>query len=164
MSDRYFCGVDIGQKGGIAFFDSLGEPDEAVKMPTIKGKGSKLTYDETALFAMFDKYKPVRTMVEKQAAMPGQGVVSMFSLGTGYGLIRGILVGTQLPYQLVRSQQWKGDVLKGTAKDKTAAMVHCKQTFPTLSLIPPRGRTDHDGIADAVCIAEYCWRYWRAPE
>jgi crossover junction endodeoxyribonuclease RuvC len=151
MEERYFCGVDIGQKGGFAFFDSLGEPVEAVKMPLVKvGKGSKKAYDETALYALFEK------------AMPGQGVTSMFSLGAGYGLIRGILVGMQLPYQLVRSQQWKGDVLKGTAKDKTAAIVHCKQTFPTLSLVPPKGRVDHDGIADAVCIGEYCWRYWRA--
>lgn len=87
--------------------------------------------------------------------MPNQGVTSMFNFGKAYGELIGTIKCSGYAYLLVRPQDWKKEVLAGTDKDKAAAIDFCTHFYPEINLIPGRKKTPQDGIADAVCLAEY---------
>lgn len=92
--------------------------------------------------------------IEKQQAMPKQGVVSMFGLGRGYGIWEGLIAARYWPYTLVRPQKWKAELLDGTKKDKPAARIRAGQLFPLAEL----GKRKDNGRSDALLIAEYARR------
>ena len=52
-------------------------------------------------------------------------------------------------------KDWKRVVLAGTARDKEAAIEYVAKRFPTVDMFPGRRRKAADGIADAVCIADW---------
>ncbi len=95
-------------------------------------------------------------VIEAVGAMPGQGRGSIFHFGEGYGRWQGMLDALRIPYQVVRPQEWKRVVLAGTARDKVAAIDFVARRYPGVGLLAtPRSRVPHDGMADAVCLAEY---------
>lgn len=141
-------GIDPGQKGGIAFITDF--HSEAVPMPMI-GKD----FDVPAIMEIIRTKSVELVVIEKVHGMPGQGVRSTFTFGYGVGVIVGTVETLGLPLRWVTPQAWKKIVLAGTGKDKDAAIAHVRQAYPGVALVPPRCRTPHDGIADAVCIAEY---------
>jgi len=94
--------------------------------------------------------------IEKVGTMPKQGVTSSFNFGRGYGMLEGMCTTLCFPTQLVRPQAWKKLVLAGTQKDKSAAIQFVKRQYPGVRLrATDRCTTDHDGMADAICLAEY---------
>lgn len=147
-------GIDPGKKGGISWINRT--EASAIAMP-LAGKELDLPY----LADLVKGICPDKVVIEKQGAMPGQGVVSMFTIGKNYGLLLGICA--QYSVEIVTPQRWKKEVLQGTTKDKNAAIAYCRQSFPDVSLLPnPKCRKPSDGIADALCIAEYGRRAFSA--
>lgn len=142
-----YAGIDPGLKGGIA---CIGDECSAEPMPVIGGE-----IDVTALHEWLAKYGPDLTVVEQVHSMPKQGVKSTFTFGVGYGRILATLDLMAYPYIVVRPQEWKKQVLAGTAKDKDAAITFARRSFPWAELMPGKKRVPHDGIADALCLAEY---------
>lgn len=69
--------------------------------------------DEPGLRALLRELHPEFAIIEHVGAMPGQGSVSGFTFGTSWGMIRGICVGLDIPYRLVRPQAWKKVILEG---------------------------------------------------
>ncbi len=140
-------GVDPGKSGGWAILTPEGA---RVGVMPLAGK-------DPDLGALAASWRGASyAVVEKVGAMPGQGVVSMFSFGRSFGSVLGVLAGLGIPCELVTPQRWKGLVLDGSAKDKDAAIAWCRRVHPRVSLLPnERARVPHDGIADALCIAEY---------
>lgn len=146
-------GFDPGKSGGMAMLN--GDQVEIAPMPIAGGP-----IDWYAVARWVDHLMPMDAdaiaYVEKVHSMPKQGVRSMFSFGTAYGGILGVLGALSIPTVLVTPQQWKGAVLRGTKKDKAAAIEYCRMRWPTVSLLATeRSRTPHDGMTDALCIAEY---------
>jgi crossover junction endodeoxyribonuclease RuvC len=90
--------------------------------------------------------------------MPKQGVTSTFNYGKGFGKILGMIETMGISHQLVRPRAWKRTVLAGTKKDKAAAVSYVRRKYPMIDLMPGTCRKPHDGIADAVCIADYAIR------
>ena len=89
--------------------------------------------------------------------MPGQGVVSMFTFGTGWGRIMGVLDALRIPYELVRPQKWKKAF--SVTSDKNSSIAVCKRLFPDVSLKrTERCVKDDDGMAEALLMAEYARR------
>ena len=90
--------------------------------------------------------------IEKVAAMPGQGVSSMFSFGHAAGLVEGVVSGAGIPVTLVTPQQWKKHAgLIG--KDKDAARGLCAQQYPKCRELDLKGKGQ--ALADAVLIGHY---------
>lgn len=141
--------IDPGQKGGIAYIAPTGKA-EGRPMP-LAGK----EIDGHELASQLRELAPSLVIIEKVHSMPKQGVASTFKFGMGYGLVIGICDALSLPYRLVTPQTWKKAVLSGTAKDKDAAINFVRRAYPGVDLAPGRLRVPHDGIADAVCLAEY---------
>jgi crossover junction endodeoxyribonuclease RuvC len=146
---------DPGQKGGIAIHHQGNTT--AHPMP-LAGKG----LDLASIATMVRSAAPDIAVIEKVGSMPGQGVSSTFTFGTGYGQLQGLLAGMGIPYELVTPQDWKKLVLAGTTKDKDAAIAYCRRAFPDVPLVMPRCRNAHDGIADALCLLQFGIRsYYR---
>lgn len=94
-------------------------------------------------------------VLERVASRPGQGVASMFKLGFGYGLWRGILAG-RVPRVLEPTPQaWQRVVLRDIPGEGKARSIARAAMIPGLDLTPGRRRKPHDGLADAACLAIY---------
>ena len=151
-----YIGVDPGKNGGIA------------KINTDNGFVKTVTFSEESLISelegyfMFDK-SPLRCVLEKVNAMPGQGVVSMFNFGQNYGFIQGVLKAYGIPYELVTPQKWKKEF--SCTSDKNTSIEVCKRLFPGVNLkATDRCKKDHDGMAEALLIAEYGRRHYNGRE
>lgn len=95
--------------------------------------------------------------LERVGAMPKQGVTSMFKFGENYGFIQGLLTAYGIPYELVTPQRWKKEF--GITGDKNSSIAVCKRLFPDVSLRrTERCKKDHDGMAEALLMAEYARR------
>lgn len=98
--------------------------------------------------------------VEEVHAMPRQGVSSTFKFGKSAGYIEGVLEALRIPYQLIKPQQWKKE-FSLIKKDKAASIQVCKRLFPDVSLRrTDKCRTDDDGMAEALLMAEYARRHF----
>lgn len=142
-------GIDPGLKGGLARM--RGWTQDAIPMPVTPDK--KIDGHAVAMWLRADR--PDLVVIEKVGAMPKQGVVSMFNFGEGYGTLKGVLDALAIRYVLVTPQKWKRAVLDGTERDKKAAIEFVSNKYPDINLIPKGCRKPSDGIADAVCIADY---------
>lgn len=155
---RCIIGIDPGLEGGIAIIshDGVG----LHQMPKISyksGKKNKRELDEAALVRLFTDIAMLRPrpliLLEKVASRPGQGVSSMFSFGAGWGLIRGIMAGMGLAYELVTPQQWKKVAMEGQTPGSEALVA--SRLWPETVFRPKGCRVHHMGLVDAALIAEY---------
>ena len=145
-----FIGIDPGKKGGIAYIDT--QDNASITIP----------YSDTALIdlcraASNDWNNEIVCCLEKVGAMPGQGVVSMFNFGQSVGYIKGVLESFRIPYQEITPQKWKREF--GLTSDKAASAEVCRKLFPDIDLLAtPRSKKPHDGMAEALLMAEYARR------
>lgn len=96
---------------------------------------------------------------EKVNAMPKQGSVSIFSFGDGYGQIKALCrifnIYVRSKFILIRPQEWKAKLLKGTPRDKGAGEQFIRDQYPMIDLCCNRNGKPHMGVVDAACIALY---------
>lgn len=147
--NRVFIGIDPGKNGGIAVI--LNEVGKAVI--TLPYSDEQLRH----IVSHYSRSNRVTCCLEKVGAMPGQGVVSMFNFGKSYGYIKGVLESFSIPYQEIPPQKWKKEF--GLNSDKAASVEVCKRLFPFVDLLAtPRCKKPHDGMAEALLLAEYARR------
>lgn len=102
-------------------------------------------------------------VVEHVNAMPGQGVTSCFSFGQNFGFILGLLTAFRIPYELVRPQKWKREF--SCTSDKNTSIEVAQRLFPGVDLRrTPQCKKPHDGICEALLMAEYARRQHVAKE
>lgn len=146
-----FIGIDPGKNGGIAWIDEL---DGVVRtMPFDEKKLVEVCAD------LYDSGFAKQTVccLEKVGARPGQGVVSMFNFGLNVGYIKGVLEAFRIPYQEITPQKWKKEFGLNSEKAKSAEV--CQNLFPHVSLMAtPKSKKKHDGMAEALLMAEYAKR------
>ena len=139
-----YIGIDPGKDGALAMISDV-------------GAASVVPYDPDVYKAtMYVFREQARAVLEHVGAMPGQGVTSMFSFGENFGYIKGLLEAYQIPYELVRPQRWKKAF---GISGKNQSVEVCKRLFPGVSLRrTERCKKDHDGMAEALLMAEYARR------
>lgn len=144
----YFIGIDPGKSGALAVID-----DEGYVLNTN-------TFDENDYVAVLSEMSSagnVKVVLEHVGAMPGQGSVSMFNFGANFGFIKGLLAANNLPYELVRPQKWKR--MFSCTSDKNTSVEVAHRLFPNVDLRrTTRCSKPHDGMAEALLMAEYCRR------
>lgn len=157
-------GIDPGQKGGLGALSSDGKFLQVIPMPLA---GKEVDFGQVASFLLsFEDLQVV--VVEQVSAMRKKGVrqgtVSSFKFGANYGGLLGVVAALAAcspslgDLLLVRPlpQKWKSDVLEGTKKDKDASVAYVRRSWPKANLLATsRSRVLHDGMADALCLAEY---------
>ena len=80
--------------------------------------------------------------IEKVHYVKGQGGVSSFSFGEGYGMLQGITAAFYYPITLITPQEWKKEMMGGMGKEKDASVYRASQIFPNIAgrLVTERGR------------------------
>ena len=82
----------------------------------------------------------------------------MFNFGKNFGFILGLLTQAFIPYELVTPQKWKKEF--GVTRDKNTSIAVAKRLFPKADLKrTARCRKEHDGMAEALLIAEWKRRH-----
>ena len=105
---------------------------------------------------------PAVAVVEDVHAMPGQGVTSMFSFGYNKGWICGMLYTYGIPVEMVSPRKWKS--FYGLGHDKRDSIGKARSLYPEVNLLKsPRCRKEHDGMAEALLLADYCKRTSKRP-
>lgn len=103
------------------------------------------------------RYGEPRCCLERVGAMPKQGTSSTFAFGENFGFIQGMLTAFSIPFQLVPPRKWKGEF--GLNSDKQRSIDVCRRLFPGVDLRrTDKCRTDDDGMAEALLMAEYARR------
>lgn len=176
MSNQGICvvGIDPGLDGGIALITlgKLGEPGQlwVIPMPTKPGattasghKGRDIDCIGIANWleatACMEDCVIKRVALEVVHSMPKQGVTSSFNFGKGYGCVLGVISTMRLPLLHVQPTRWKKSVLDGLGREKSDAIRFAMSMFPKEDFkATPACKVEHDGMAEATCLAEYARR------
>tara|TARA_B100000315_G_scaffold25870_1_gene22271 strand:+ start:789 stop:1283 length:495 start_codon:yes stop_codon:yes gene_type:complete len=151
-------GIDPGISGAICFFEN-GEVKEILDMPNMaEGKKNKRQINGPQIYNEISKRitniskKEVVVVIEQVAAMPGQGVTSMFNFGQSFGVLKGICSAMQLSMHFVRPAKWKKyfNLIK---TEKDASRTKVIEIFPYIS--SQLSRKKDSNKADAILIASF---------
>lgn len=147
MTSKIYAGIDCGYRtGGVALIDKSGFA-EVHDLPVYSEGG----VDITALNDILTSVDIDHIFIERQQAMPKQGVSSTFKLGYAYGQIVTTVALTQTPYTILTPAGWK----KGLRlpSDKDAARRLAQQWYPKCASDFTRKKDEHR--AEALLIAHY---------
>ena len=151
-------GIDPGITGSICFFED-GKIIDVVEMPNMaEGKKNKRQVNGAQIYHEIYKRiknlekKDIKVVIEQVAAMPGQGVTSMFNFGQSFGVLKGICSAMQLSMHFVRPAKWKKyfNLIK---TEKDASRTKVIEIFPYIS--SQLSRKKDSNKADAILIASF---------
>lgn len=146
-----YVGIDPGATGAIAWIDSTGTP-VIHDMPTM---GERKVIHAPKLNDILHEAEEaaggagIHVLLEHAQPMPGQGVVSVFSYGRGFGTVEGVLYAYSIPHTLVRPADWKRRA--GLGASKSDAIARAIQVCPAASWLLTLKK--HHGRAEALLIA-----------
>lgn len=172
MIGKVYIGIDIGKNGAIAVIYPTGEID-TFPMPLIKTE-----LDLPSLIDIITEIAIPRGYLhitfEKLGVIFGSSKQTAFSMGEQSGSVETVSICQSIPYTKVRAVDWQKIIFQGldqiTKPSKTPgakpvrdtkamALVAVKRLFPELKLtFGTRATKPHDGLIDAVLIAEYARR------
>ena len=151
-------GIDPGISGSICFFED-GKIIDVIQMPSMpEGKknkrqvnGAQIFYEISSRIKDIDK-ENIKVIIEQVAAMPGQGVTSMFNFGQSFGVLKGICSAMQLSMYFVRPAKWK-KYFNLINSEKDASRARAIEIFPYFS--SQLSRKKDTNKADAILIASF---------
>jgi crossover junction endodeoxyribonuclease RuvC len=154
-----YIGIDPGLSGAVVVIDDdqyitfYDTPTFTVK----SGKKNKRHYNIVSMADIITYHSEgAQVVLEKVHAMPGQGVSSMFTMGEGLGIWKGIVTALKLPLTMVPPQTWKKVMMEGMGREKEASLIRALQLFPNYGHMLSR-KKDVDR-ADALLMAEWLRR------
>ena len=160
-------GIDPGITGSICFFED-GKIIDVVEMPNMaEGKKNKRQVNGAQIYHEISKRiknlekKDIKVIIEQVAAMPGQGVTSMFNFGQSFGVLKGICAAMQIPMYFVRPAKWK-KYFSLINSEKDASRTKAIEIFPYFSSNLSKKKDSNK--ADAILIASYYYETFREEE
>ena len=145
-----YLGIDPGKRGAVAYLMET----ERGWVENVHPIGDL----PQLLHRLIRTGQPIRCCLERVHAMPKQGVSSTFNFGVNFGWCKGLLEAHGVSYQEIPPERWKKEFTLIGA-DKKGSIEVCKRLFPEADLkLTDRARTDSDGMAEALLIAEYARR------
>lgn len=147
---KHYLGIDPGKNGGLAVITVDGTPCIWTRMP----QGVRRIVDWIAAAAR--QYPRLVMVTEKAQTMPKQGIASAFRYGQHFGLFETAAALLRLPYHEVTPSTWKKSM--GVTSNKRDSIDLSRRIFPSVELVPAGCRNDHDGIAEALLVAEWARR------
>lgn len=143
-------GIDPGLNGCLVLIEG-DQIATVLHMPVIKTAQGNKEVNSAAIHAWLSCFPIDHAYLEKVHAMPGQGVVSMFTFGRAVGMIEGVLQSLGLGYDLVTPREWKAH-FSLLSQDKDASRQKAKQMFDHPDLAK---KAKGQAIADAAFIGLY---------
>lgn len=167
-----YIGVDPGKSGAIVIINPSGDVSCSVT-PVI---GKEIDW---SVFADLLRQEDCHVFLEHVHAIYGSSANSTFVFGGCFEGAKAIIAALRLPFTLVQPKAWQkvmyqgvpemrkppvqiktgkrmGQFNKGKLDTKKMSLVAVKRLFPHVSLFrTPRCTTEHNGIVDALLLAEY---------
>lgn len=153
-------GIDPGLAGGITLLCPKGTVVYKTIMPTMT-IGKKNELDTKTIVEILRAHQVKAVGIEKQQAMPGQGAVSMFTIGKNYGKLIGIIDSLGITRIDLVSRAWQKVMFANYPKGDTklTSIAVAQALFPKEDFRKSdRCTNKHDGLTDATLIAEYTRR------
>lgn len=154
MTTKYYCGIDSGAKGAIAFLNADGSFNSIIDMPTPKG------FIEGIKNAIWDCDDSTAVAIESVHPLPGQSCMASFSYGGNFMLAKLLGFWYNIDPVMVSPQKWKAHygLKRGKEESKTdykhRSVELAKKLFPSaVDLLP----ISKDGRAEALLIAKYIY-------
>ncbi len=176
-------GIDPGLRGGMAMILDVGTPAvdlHVIATPIIPsetktkdGKVKRVTrdqYDIPAISRQLGEWYRgnVIAFVEKPIPLPPKlkaGSLAQFQRGVSYGWAW-MLTALGIPFELIHPRTWQTVILRDFPKNdkkKQSSILAAQRLYPGVDLRrSERSRVPHDGLAEALLIAEYGRRLRRA--
>lgn len=139
-----FLGIDPGANGAAVIVDSK---SNLIDCCVFKGLTDHDIWD---FFSM--DFKVSFCVMEKTHSSPQMGVRSAHTFGQQSGMLRGMLVATATPFELVTPAKWMRSLSCLTKGDKNVTKSKAQELWPRCPW-----RITHS-VADAMLIAEFCRR------
>jgi crossover junction endodeoxyribonuclease RuvC len=157
-------GIDPGISGSICFFED-GKIIDVIEMPNMaEGKKNKRQVNGAQIYHEIYKRiknlekKDIKVVIEQVAAMPGQGVTSMFNFGQSFGVLKGICAAMQMPMYFVRPAKWK-KYFNLINSEKDASRTKAIEIFPHFSAQLSRKKDSNK--ADAILISSFFYETYK---
>ena len=157
-------GIDPGITGSICFFED-GKIIDVVEMPNMaEGKKNKRQVNRAQIYHEISKRiknlekNDIKIIIEQVAAMPGQGVTSMFNFGQSFGVLKGICAAMQIPMYFVRPAKWK-KYFNLINSEKDASRTKAIEIFPHFSAQLSRKKDSNK--ADAILISSFFYETYK---
>ena len=153
MSTKTYIGIDPGITGAIGWLK--GDRAELIDVPTYKSDG-KTQYNflemyNTLVELSLNWNNRTYLTLEKQQAMPKQGVSSTFQIGRGYGAWEALCWATTPDFEIVSPRKWKKAL--GLTSDNEMSRLKAISLYPSLEPMLRR-KKDHNR-AEAILLAHY---------
>lgn len=167
---KYYLGIDPGKTSGAVVLLGKGRIVAFQVTPKI---GDQVDLRETAKFfrkvrRFMKKGHEVHAVMEKLHGLPNQKLSVIWELARHCGILEGLLGDKEIPYSMVIPRTWQKEMFKGTKMlkkkekglwkndTKGTARIVAQKLFPNQNLLATkRSKVPHDGIVDALLIAEY---------
>ena len=157
-------GIDPGITGSICFFED-GKIIDVVEMPNMaEGKKNKRQVNGAQIYHEIYKRiknlekRDIKVVIEQVAAMPGQGVTSMFNFGQSFGVLKGICAAMQISMYFVRPAKWK-KYFNLINSEKDASRTKAIEIFPHFSAQLSRKKDSNK--ADAILISSFFYETYK---
>jgi hypothetical protein len=161
---KKYAGIDIGKSGAIVkLVDN--SAITSIKMPLIKKELNLFELNQVFENLKDDNYHVV---FEKLGVIFGSSKVTAFSMGEQSGIIEALCVSHEIPYTKVRAVDWQKEMFQGITKiqkagktstdTKAMALIAVNRLFPNVPLTFSGATKPHDGLIDALLMAEYARR------
>ena len=162
-------GIDPGLSGAVVGLDASGKVRFKTAMPTV-GNAIDLHLLAALLRDTGAPSNAVAVYLEEVHARPGMSLKSVTTFLRGFGGVEGVAVALGISLTLVRPQIWQRPFHTGLSnlvtdskasaskQAKLKSLIAAKRLFPGESLVPdsvPEKSRVHDGVVDALLIAEY---------
>ena len=155
-----YLGIDPGGDGGLAIID---------ERKSIWGLSRYRDVEAPKFLSSFIGEGKIRTCIEDVHAVQGSGAKSTFNFGYNTGKVTGMIIMFYVwnnldlnDFTKVIPQTWKDDMgislgIHASKEEKKEASIQlAKELFPCVDLRPNKlCKNDHDGIAEALLIAEW---------
>jgi len=155
-----FIGIDNGTSGAIAVLDPQGEVLEMFKMPVTKVGDAVFIY-AMGLCEMIERHPSTYVVAEQGQKNPMFGTKGNFANGYSFGVVKTILDLTGRPHVLINPKTWQKIIFKDIRRGpndstKNLSCEFARRRWPSISLLATaRSKKPDDGLADALCLAEY---------
>ena len=168
-----FIGIDPGKTGAIVKIESSGYV-RCYVTPVI---GKEIDW---AVFADLLRQEDTHVFLEHVHAMFGSSAKATFTFGGCFEGSKALIAALRMPFTLVQPKKWQeemyqgipeirkpsykvtkpgkffGQIRKGSRDTKAMSLLAAKRLFPNVDLRKnDRCKIAHDGIVDALLIAEY---------
>lgn len=162
---KLHAAVDVGKDGAIVVIENNRIVFKSVT-PCI---GNQIDLAELRKILKGYDLEEIHFVVEDVHAVFGSSAKATFNFGWSLGIIEGVLSGLGIRYTKVAPKVWQKEMWQGVTPiyknekkaidTKATSLIAVKRLFPDVDLRrSERATKPHDGIVDALLMAEYCRR------